>query len=201
MLILADSKQEGGKESEKRLKAIAREISTLDKRVAEKEKALSANEDPEQLQLRKRYGELEDLLRRLKTDVPYKEQSVSEATYDRDQSWEQVADVDRRVEDIGGQVHATRNRLQNLEGQSTDRLSAFGTKMGLVLDAMSKRRWVGARPIGPLGMHVRLEDARYTDAIQSMLGANMCSFAVHDRRDQGTMMQLLKDCAKKQVTR
>lgn len=158
---------------------------------------MNADEDPEQARLRKRHGDLDSTLRRLERDVPLKEDLIRDTTIQRDQAQDRLADIDRQIEEVGGELGAKLATVRNLEGQSTDRLSAFGTNLPRVLDDIRKARWVHSPPIGPLGMYVRLDDMRYKNAIHSLLGSALCGFAVRHNTDKATMLKILQNAVKR----
>lgn len=146
--------------------------------------------------MRVRYGKVEELQRKLKKEVPQKEDLMRNMLLERDEARHGLADVDRQIEDVGVQISTTQGILRNLEGQSTDRLSAFGANLPKVLEEIRRARWNHSAPIGPLGLYVRLEDMRYKDAFHSLLGQNMCTFAVRHSGDKATMLKILQHCGK-----
>ena len=158
---------------------------------------MDANADPEQATLRTRHGEMDNTLRKLTRDVPYKEDLIQNISLEREQASDRLGGIDRQIDEVGGHIGATSGNLRNLEGQSTDRLSAFGTNLTLILDEIRKTRWVHSPPIGPLGLYVKLEDMDYKDAFHSLLGQILCTFAVRDHRDRSTMLNILQRCAKR----
>lgn len=171
-----------------------KEITNLDKRIADKQKAQKADEDPEQSRLRKRHLDLETQLRKLTRDIPFKEDLIRDITAEHEQVSDRLAHVDAELGGISGQINVLQGTLRNLQGQSTDRLSAFGHDLHRVLEEIRRAKWVHSQPIGPLGLHVQLEDMRYKDALHSLLGQNLCTFAVRHPADKATMLKILKDC-------
>jgi len=189
--------QDNGKDIEKAVRGAEREIRTLDKRIADKQNALNADEDPEQARLRKRYSDLDTAHRKLLNDVPHKEELINDTTMEREQTQDRLAEIDRQLDEVNAQINSSQNTLRNLEGQSTDCLSAFGYNLKLVLEDIRRARWAHSPPIGPLGLHVRLDDMIYKDAFHSILGGLMCGFAVRDPTDKATMLKILRDCSRR----
>ena len=189
--------QESGKEVVKAIKSSENEIRNLDRRIADRRKAMDADADPEQARLRTRLEEMDNTLRRLTRDVPYKEDLIQNVSLERDQANDRLAGIDRQIDEVGGQISSTSGTLRNLEGQSSDRLSAFGTNLALVMEEIRRARWVHSPPIGPLGLYVKLEDMDYKDAFHSLLGQSLCTFAVRDPRDRTTMLSIMQRCAKR----
>ena len=132
-------------------------------------------------------------MRRLRREVPLKEDAVREGGLERDRAFANVENIDRDINSIGDQISRTQSTLRNLEGQSTNRLSAFGTNLDAVLRDIARARWVHSAPLGPLGMHVQLEDMKYKDAFQALMGQLLCTFAVRDAADKTTLIKILKD--------
>lgn len=89
--------------------------------------------------------------------------------------------------------------IDNLKTQATNRLSAFGSRMDSVMREIDAARWVHSKPIGPLGMYVKLKDPRYQNAFHSVMGMTLCQFAVRCDQDRRTMMEILKRCGRQSV--
>ena len=157
-----------------------------------KEQANNAAEDPRQVEIRKSIESHEQLHLKLKRDEPLKEMKVQEKEKEFQRAESEEESIEQTYSDAVQKVNFSNNTLRNLERQTTNRLSAFGTNLEGVLDDINRTKWVHSKPIGPLGMHVQLENDKYKRAITAYLGPMMCSFAARCKADQTTLIGILK---------
>jgi chromosome segregation ATPase len=137
----------------------------------------------------------EELLANLRRQKPRLEQAVTEAT----EAVTKAEEIEKRATDArasAGKAESDKAAIiDNLKAQSTNRLNAFGHNISSVMREIDKAKWVMGKPIGPLGMHVKLEDPRYTQAFHSILASTLCQFAVRCDQDRRTMTAILRKCA------
>lgn len=137
------------------------------------------------------------MLSNLRRQRPRTEQEVQEA----EAAFDVAADAESRAEADALQASRaeieSKDAVDNLKSQAKNRLLAFGANMPMVMQEIDKARWVHSRPLGPLGMHVKLKDLKYRDAFHSVLGSTLCQFAVRCEQDRRTMLDILKRCARR----
>jgi len=99
---------------------------------------------------------------------------------------------------IQDEITAARHAVQNAErrvGEAqntrTDALQAYGNNIRQLLQAIGREsRWHGIRPVGPIGSYVKLRDANWSMAIESVLSQILGGFVISDRRDRTRLAQL-----------
>lgn len=173
----------------------AAEVATYEDKIQQALKN-SVAEDPEVIRLRAKVTQLDDLLAKLRREKPILERKVRDA----EEALAQANDAEGAAN--GALLSATSaekemsDRIANLKSQSTNRMNAFGNNIQAVILEIDRAHWVKGRPLGPLGMHVKLEDSRYIDAFHSVLAPTLCSFAVKCDQDRRTMASILDRCSK-----
>lgn len=88
------------------------------------------------------------------------------------------------------------SKVKNLESLNTSGRGGpgqYGQAMPRVLRAIESARWKGAKPVGPLGLYVRLKDNRWADALRMGIGSQLGGFAVTDYQDRTTLRKILDD--------
>ena len=130
-----------------------------------------------------------------------------------DNEMEQVAQTQRidelraqedALQDERGTLTAERNTLEEkmahlehfvrrCEDAAANRVTAFGGRsMPLVLaDIARETRW-RQRPVGPLGMHMRLRDARWAPVIEAVLNDALNAFCVTNHADRALLSRILQ---------
>ncbi|KAI8612326.1 P-loop containing nucleoside triphosphate hydrolase protein, partial [Chytriomyces sp. MP71] len=101
------------------------------------------------------------------------------------------SDAERQVRSIEGDLKQMRDDLRNLERRGYDRLSAYGVDMQQLLRAIQNERWIGHKPVGPLGMHVSLKEPSFKLPIEANLGKTLRSFVVDNAHDREKLKGLL----------
>lgn len=185
--------QDSAKASKDSVESHRREVQVYDEKIHAQQQT-ATGQDPEIAQLRDRINEytrgLHNLTRqrpKLEQDVQLAEENVASAQEAEEQAkgnWEQAQQAE----------NGRQETIHNLKAQANNRLAAFGQRMDLVMNAIARARWVHSKPIGPLGMHVKLKDMRYRDAFHQVIGSQLCQFAVRCSEDRQTMLDILKDC-------
>ncbi|WVQ83023.1 hypothetical protein IAT38_005161 [Cryptococcus sp. DSM 104549] len=139
-----------------------------------------------------RRTKIEGIISRMQLEKPTLKQKQEEA-YSAQQAVKAEID-DLRVQMDEARMTATRckEHIANLNRQTGDRLSAFGTKIGALMRDIESTQWRGHTPIGPLGMYVKLTDMRYRTVMHVMLGQIMCAFLVSDHQDRTKLSAMLK---------
>ena len=128
------------------------------------------------------------------------EADLASAATERDRLAAKVTTADQQEVQIKSQVDTLHRKVQDIteeiavsHNQEHDRLAAFGVNMTAVLAAIEKGCWVGHKPVGPLGMHVELEDAeKWGDIMRISIGHQMRAFAITDARDFGPLKSILQ---------
>ncbi|WVQ96237.1 hypothetical protein IAU59_003341 [Kwoniella sp. CBS 9459] len=155
---------------------------------------LSINADAQKEELAKLHSDrtkFEEMLSKFRREKPKLEQLHVAKTTERKNALLAVEEIKRRMAEEQTTAKRIQEQISRLERSSTDRLSAFGTGLNLVMRDIQRAQWEHSPPVGPLGMYVRLEDMTYQDLLHAVLGNNLCSFAVRHPRDRQTLTHIL----------
>ncbi|WRT67894.1 uncharacterized protein IL334_004868 [Kwoniella shivajii] len=134
----------------------------------------------------------EELIAKLRKEKPRRQQQYVEKSADLKAAKRDVQEVQYRIDQQNSTARGIQDKINNLETQSVNRLSAFGQGLDNVMRDIQRTKWRHSPPLGPLGMFVKLDDMGYRDIIQTILGQTLCSFAVQDNHDRSTLIQILQ---------
>ncbi|KAJ2089482.1 Structural maintenance of chromosomes protein 6 [Coemansia sp. RSA 986] len=101
---------------------------------------------------------------------------------------------DREVHRLQTEENKARSNLENLKSQTSNRLSAFGNGVPEALTIIEKTRWHSARPVGPLGMYVKLRKKEWSDIIETTLDKSLNAFLVTSHADRTTLDSIFRRC-------
>jgi structural maintenance of chromosomes protein 6 len=115
----------------------------------------------------------------------------------------EVLEKDRRVlQDAEQEFNNARNRIGDCEtgvnrlqrvasgtgGGGTD---IYGEQMPEILRAIDNAQWRGQKPLGPLGLYVKLKDKKWADVLRVGIGNALGNFAVTDHADRNQLKKIL----------
>lgn len=108
----------------------------------------------------------------------------------------QGEETDREVQSAKNSVMGVREQLQRCKEQQNNSLVPYGHNLKGVLERIGGMRWYGQKPLGPLGVYVKLKDSVWADLLRVVLGSHMSSFVVTDPRDLTVLKKMLRDTGK-----
>ncbi|KAJ1929527.1 Structural maintenance of chromosomes protein 6 [Tieghemiomyces parasiticus] len=117
------------------------------------------------------------------------------ARLDREQRERQTeSDAARtRLRDTVREVDQTRQTLDQLRRGQANQMTSFGKTVPEVLrDIQRETGWSGGRPLGPLGLYVKLIQPQWADTLESVLNWVLNAFVVEDHHDQRLLAAILK---------
>jgi chromosome segregation ATPase len=186
-------KQNDIKKCEQAIALGVRDVEDFEAKIRKKDNADQGN-DPEVARLRDLIQQHQALTARLRRQRPKIEDDIinAETALARAEEAETIATNTRMAASQAEREQA--QRIESLKAQSGNRLNAFGRRIDMVMSEIDRARWTASKPIGPLGLHVKLTDPRYKDAFHRYFGQILCQFAVRNDTDRRTMMDILKRC-------
>lgn len=173
---------------------IISEKSTLERLEKKIEEQLRHNE-PEQQEERRRLlqrrAKVEDILSKLKLERPARERERDDKLHAQKQAKEELQSINTNLNDLNQSKAQMQRQIQNISRQANHKVAAFGLHIDPLLQEINNTSWKHSKPIGPMGIFVHLEDMRYADVLQAMLGSALCSFAVRDHEDRVKLSNIL----------
>ncbi|KAF8500946.1 P-loop containing nucleoside triphosphate hydrolase protein [Russula emetica] len=105
----------------------------------------------------------------------------------------QGEETDREIQTAKNSVMGVREQIQRCKEQQNNSLVPYGRNLKNVLERIGGMRWHGQKPLGPLGVYVKLKDRIWADLLRVVLGSHMSSFVVTDPRDLSVLKNVLRD--------
>ncbi|PCH39760.1 nucleoside triphosphate hydrolase protein [Wolfiporia cocos MD-104 SS10] len=101
--------------------------------------------------------------------------------------------LQQQREGIKSRVDQCQNMVQRCLDTEKSQLAPFGRDMDKVLAEIQRANWYGNKPVGPIGMYVKLRDAHtWAPLMRVQLGNFMSAFALTDARDRSTLDRILR---------
>ena len=90
-------------------------------------------------------------------------------------------------------VAGLEHMIERLRDVSRNRITAYGPTMPRVLEAIRRERRWRARPLGPIGLHIRLRDPRWAPLVEAVLGDVLNAFCVTNHADRELLSAILRE--------
>ncbi|KAG6880564.1 hypothetical protein C0993_005774, partial [Termitomyces sp. T159_Od127] len=82
--------------------------------------------------------------------------------------------------------------IQRAKDAEKNSLVPYGNNIKGVLEVIKNEKWVGDRPVGPLGLFVKAKDAaKWGALLRSQLSQYLTAFAVTNNADRGKLNKVL----------
>ncbi|TVY88228.1 Structural maintenance of chromosomes protein [Lachnellula willkommii] len=88
-------------------------------------------------------------------------------------------------------VEAARQRLHELNQNKADDMAGYDPKMVYLIKAVRDEQRFRERPIGPIGLHLKLLKPIWSHIIETVLGANLNAFVVTSKSDFSLLQSIL----------
>jgi chromosome segregation ATPase len=106
-----------------------------------------------------------------------------------------VADVEyKKINELVArkrdEINIISQEIKTLGQKQVDPMAGFDKKMPQLIKMINNERRFNEKPIGPIGMHLKLLDPVWSHTIESMLGAILSGFIVTTKADQQILSSL-----------
>lgn len=172
------------------------EIREMEAKLAAARREEEGEVNPEQAKLQEQLAKAEANLSGLQRRLPQSEREVTNAKAAYEEADKEQSQADAACAEVERKLSDLKRSKEQLEARRTDRLAPYGRNVRSVMQAIDSAQWKHSKPIGPLGLHVKLKDNAYRNCISNMLGGTLCAFAVRDRADQHQLLRIFDQCAR-----
>ncbi|PNS21388.1 hypothetical protein CAC42_1167 [Sphaceloma murrayae] len=109
---------------------------------------------------------------------------------ERDEAQSQLGVKQAAVQPLTRAVKDAETRLQDLRNEGSNRMRGFNNNMQSLLKAINNERGFSEKPIGPIGLHVKLLKPEWSSVVESTFGQVLEAFIVSNTRDQVLLRRL-----------
>ena len=179
------------------LAASRRMIANLETQIEEQTQKSAAHTQSKQDELNQKLANARQDVHAAQARLKDIEQQHRERQEESDSLKPHADQVNRELQEIRTRLDGYKEQVARCREQQNNQLAPFGNRMKEVLEQISRMNWHGQRPVGPLGVYVKVKDPqKWAGLLSNVLGGYMSAFAVTDARDLAQMRKLLKDSRK-----
>lgn len=171
---------------------ITEQIKGFDKQITEETERMAVNTQA-------KHEETQRKLEEARANVNEAQETLERLTREIEEQTTTTSALKTEGSVLDNTVAAIRAEIQNCEGMiqrakdaEKNSLIPYGNNIKGVLDAIKNERWVGDRPVGPLGLFIKAKDAaKWGELLRSQLSQYLTAFAVTNNGDRVKLNQLL----------
>lgn len=164
-------------------------IDEFDRQIAEEERKLSRDIEAERRPLRENIAKANDEITRLTEQISTARRTMDELEAKRTEDGAQYESVKEHLGRAQNSIREIESRIEAAKRSQKNSLAAYGEKMPRFLQSIQSERW-REKPVGPVGVHVKLNDPMYSRALESFFGPSLNAFIVTNLDDQRTLKRL-----------
>ncbi|TYJ58578.1 hypothetical protein B9479_000788 [Cryptococcus floricola] len=164
----------------------------LEQQIVEQLRLKEPDQQDAREKLLARRNKLEDILGKMKLERPARERDRDEKFQEQNKLKAELNGIDGAIGDCDQQRQYIKRQIDDVHKSKHNRLLAFGHNIEPLMREINRTQWKHSKPIGPMGMHVNLEDMRYAEVLQAFLGSLLCGFAVRDHEDSVKLGEMIR---------
>jgi chromosome segregation ATPase len=107
-------------------------------------------------------------------------------------SYIKVKDIEKPLTAKSNEVVDCTNRLHTLNSDRGDTMAGFDRKMPQLIQKIRNDGGFREKPIGPIGLHIRLLNPRWSKLLEQVLGSSLNGFVVTSKADQTRLSNILR---------
>ena len=180
------------------LQGVRMQIAEYERKIDEETRRMEihtqAKRDETMRKLQIAKADVEEAQKRVK-EIAERE-AVQKAENDRiKQEFTQIEAAGRQKEARIGEIN---DMIKKCREQQNNAFTPYGNRIKELLDLISRATWHGEKPLGPLGLHVKLRQSEgwAADVLRSLLAHLLTAFTVTDPRDRPQLKRLLDQTKK-----
>lgn len=178
------------------LTALNKAIKDYDEKIGEETRRLEVHTQAKRDEINRRLDTAKEAVaeadRRNKEVIERKRSELNK----RDEIKSKGQAAESKKQQLQERITECQTMINKCKEQEKNTLAPYGHDIKGVLQSISKTRWHGDTPIGPLGLYVKLKDQRWAQLLRSQLGNPMTSFACTDPRDRVQLKKILDQSKK-----
>lgn len=100
--------------------------------------------------------------------------------------------ANQAFEQITNKISETEAGIKSLEAAMKGGVNIYGRGMPNILQAISRAKWTGPPPLGPLGLHVKVKDSKWREVLRLGVGNLLGNFVVTNYKDRTQLKGILE---------
>ncbi|KAF3236445.1 Structural maintenance of chromosomes protein 6 [Orbilia oligospora] len=98
-----------------------------------------------------------------------------------------------KVQKKEASVRGAKDALKQLTSSHSGNLNLYGQNIPKLIEAIGRTSWKAEKPIGPIGLFVKLKDKKWSSIVERQLGRVLTGFITSSLEDKDRLMSLTRE--------
>ncbi|OIR57718.1 MAG: Rad18-like recombination and DNA repair protein [Amphiamblys sp. WSBS2006] len=138
---------------------------------------------------------LAEMVRKKKKEIREKEKEMNERKVAAPDFEAMRAEIDEKKKEVSRareKLEGEAEKAARLGLVEKNRVNLFGKNIEQVLASIGEERGFHRRPLGPIGMHIKLKEGKWSETMSAILHGLVTNFVVHDHHDRDILNQIFR---------
>lgn len=164
----------------------------LEQEITEEEDRLHGVEGPEHAERQRRLEDLRGAVFDAEQRIDAHLAQKADIEAKKNEAKAQFEESKTPVEEKSAECEQRRSLVARLQNQQGSRFSSYRPNMAQLVKAVdNENRW-RKKPVGPMGLHVKLKKPEWSSIIEKTFGGVLEAFVCHNKADQTLLSQIMK---------
>ncbi|RUS16430.1 hypothetical protein BC937DRAFT_91201 [Endogone sp. FLAS-F59071] len=181
-----------GKEMNDNIKALRLTVGQLQQRIGEETRKLEVDGQRKRDAILAQIAGLEVEINAARQETNQKRQELDQNNSEIEQLTQSERNARDEINRIRNTIVTTETTIRDLRGQQENRVRAFGNQMPEILRDIDRERGFHKRPLGPIGMYIRVSNPEWIPVMESLLGGSLNTFLCENYADKNLLMTIFR---------
>ncbi|CAO1633915.1 unnamed protein product [Parajaminaea phylloscopi] len=172
---------------------ISRQTDDLSKRIEQETNKLAEGNRQRHMQLEARHGELEAERRGFAGQEATHREALREAIPRSEELSQREARLTEERNTVRNRVDEQEFLCRRLREASRNSVAAYGDRVPALIKAIEAEKTWRKKPVGPIGMHIKLKDSKWAPVLESVISNTLNAFCVTNHHDRKLLERLKRD--------
>ncbi|KAG6853816.1 hypothetical protein C0991_001062 [Blastosporella zonata] len=164
----------------------------FDKKIADETIRMEANTQAKQQETARRLNEARGNVEAAQAALTEFNKQISAQEETTNALKSEGFELQKKVDPIRAEIQNCEGMIQRAKDAEKNSFIPYGNNIKGVLDAINQQRWIGDKPVGPLGLFVKAKDpAKWGELLRSQLRQYLTGFAVTNSADRDQLTRIL----------
>ena len=162
-----------------------------DRQIAAERKRIEERSQVKREELDRKIADAELAMNRVEAELTTVRAEKADKIREAEETEAQGKALKMQKDDAQKEVVNAEGELKQCGEAERNKLAPYGNNMAEVLETIQRMQWYGNKPVGPLGLYVKVKDPLWAPLMRVQLGNLMTAFAITDGRDRAQLNKLL----------
>lgn len=178
---------------ESNINSVDQQIKSLDSQIDAENRRMEAHSQAKHEEIQRKIEEAREAVSAAESDLKALGIQRQEQSDKHEAVKQEGMAADKERLRIQVKIDDCRNMIEKSVQSEKNSYVPYGKQIKEVLEKIERMNWVGDKPLGPLGIHVKAKDAgTWGDLLRGQLGGFLTAFAVTRPEDRLTLKSLLE---------